>query len=72
MQQLPKTNSKSIVALVLGMLLIVVPYLGFFIGIVSIVYASLSFKEIKKNGEEGRHCFLCHFFTNRHNCFIHF
>ena len=54
MQQLPKTNSKSIVALVLGILAIVVPYLGFFIGIVSIVYASLSFKEIKRTGEQGR------------------
>ena len=54
MQQLPETNSKSIVVHVLGILAIVVPYLRFFIGIVSIMYASLSFKEIKKNGEQGR------------------
>lgn len=50
----PKTNSKSIVALVLGILSIVIPYIGLIIGIIAIVFASLSFKEIKKTGEQGR------------------
>ncbi len=50
----PKTNGKSIAALVLGILAIVVPYLGFLIGIVAIVFASLSLKEIKRKQEQGR------------------
>lgn len=50
----PKTNSKSIVALVLGILAVSLPYIGFLIGIVAIVFASLSLKEIKRNGEQGR------------------
>jgi len=50
----PKTNNKSIVALVLGILSLAVPYIGFVIGIVAIVFASLSFKEIKRTQEQGR------------------
>lgn len=50
----PKTNGKSIVALVLGILAVSLPYIGFLIGIVAIVFASLSLKEIKRNGEQGR------------------
>ncbi|MHA0857140.1 DUF4190 domain-containing protein [Paenibacillus sp. CMAA1364] len=50
----PKTNGKSITALVLGILAIVIPYLGFLIGIVAIIFASLSFKELKYKQEQGR------------------
>ncbi|WP_239618107.1 DUF4190 domain-containing protein [Cohnella mopanensis] len=50
----PKTNGKSIAALVLGILSIVLPYVGFLIGIVAIIFASISFKEIKRNQEQGR------------------
>lgn len=50
----PKTNGKSIAAMVLGILSIVVPYIGFIIGIVGIVFSSLSLKEIRKTGEQGR------------------
>ncbi|WP_425453990.1 DUF4190 domain-containing protein [Paenibacillus flagellatus] len=50
----PKTNGKSIAALVLGILSIVLPYIGLIIGIIAIVFASLSFKEIKRTGEQGR------------------
>lgn len=49
----PNTNGKSIAALVLGILAIVIPYLGFFIGIVAIIFAALSFKEIKITNEKG-------------------
>ncbi|AZK46452.1 DUF4190 domain-containing protein [Paenibacillus lentus] len=49
----PNTNGKSIVALVLGILAIITPYLGFFIGIIAIIFASLSFKEIKVTREKG-------------------
>ncbi|WP_458125508.1 DUF4190 domain-containing protein [Paenibacillus sp. Z3-2] len=50
----PKTNSKSIVSLVLGILSITIPYLGFLIGIVAIIFASLSFKEIRMRMEQGK------------------
>jgi hypothetical protein len=49
-----KTNTKSIVSLVLGILSIIIPYLGFLIGIVAIVFASLSFKEIRMRMEQGK------------------
>ncbi|MDT9720950.1 DUF4190 domain-containing protein [Paenibacillus sp. ClWae2A] len=50
----PKTNSKSIAALVLGILSVMVPYLGFLIGIVAIIFASISLKEIKLRMEQGK------------------
>jgi hypothetical protein len=49
-----KTNGKSITALVLGILAIVLPYIGFIIGIIAIIFASLSLKEIKRTQEQGR------------------
>ncbi|MFC4601034.1 DUF4190 domain-containing protein [Cohnella hongkongensis] len=50
----PKTNGKSIAALVLGILAVSVPYIGFLIGIVAIVFASLALKEIRQTHEQGR------------------
>lgn len=50
----PKTNSKSIAALVLGILSIMIPYVGLLIGIVAIIIASVSLKEIKNRMEQGR------------------
>lgn len=49
-----KTNGKSIAAMVLGILAIVIPYLGFIIGIIAIVFASISLKEIKRKQEQGK------------------
>jgi hypothetical protein len=50
----PKTNGKSIAALVLGILSIMLPYIGFIIGIIAIVFSAISLKEIKKKQEQGR------------------
>lgn len=50
----PKTNSKSIVSLVLGILSVTIPYVGILIGIVAIIFASLAFKEIRVRMEQGR------------------
>ncbi|GAA0136804.1 hypothetical protein YSY43_36450 [Paenibacillus sp. YSY-4.3] len=47
------TNGKSVTALVLGILAIAIPYIGFFLGIVAIIIASISFKEIKRTNEKG-------------------
>lgn len=50
----PKTNSKAVAALVLGILSIVIPYLGFIIGIIAIVFAKLANDEIKRTGDGGK------------------
>jgi len=52
--QPPKTNGKSIAALVLGILGIVIPYIGLILGIIAIVIARSSLNEIKRTGEQGR------------------
>jgi hypothetical protein len=58
-----KTSSKAIASLVLGIIslitlplggIIVLGIIGFFSGIVAIVFASLSFKEIKRVRMRGR------------------
>lgn len=49
-----KTSTKSIVALIFGILSIIIPYIGFIPGIVAIIVASLSFKDFKLKGEQGR------------------
>lgn len=49
-----RTNTKSIVALVLGIAAICVPYLGFLIGIAGIIISALSLKEIPKRQENGK------------------
>lgn len=49
-----KTNTKSIVGLILGIASIVLPYIGFFIGIAGIIVNAISLKEIKNTHEEGK------------------
>jgi len=48
------TNTKSIVALILGILSIVVPYIGIIIGIIGIIFSALSLKELGQKPEKGR------------------
>ena len=50
----PKQNGKVIATLVLGILSIVIPYLGFILGIIAIVLGHQSKKELDQNGGEGR------------------
>ncbi|MFC5450447.1 DUF4190 domain-containing protein [Paenibacillus aestuarii] len=49
-----QTNGKSIAAMILGILSVVIPYVGLIIGIVAIVFARISLKEIRLRGEQGR------------------
>ncbi|GGF62653.1 hypothetical protein GCM10010912_04720 [Paenibacillus albidus] len=49
-----RTNGKSIASMVLGILSIVIPYIGFLFGIVAIILAAISLKEIRRTYEEGR------------------
>ncbi|WP_342415096.1 DUF4190 domain-containing protein [Paenibacillus sp. FSL R10-2782] len=52
--QLPPTNNKAVASMVLGILAVVIPYLGFIIGIIGIILSSLSLKEINRHGEQGK------------------
>ncbi|WP_379134288.1 DUF4190 domain-containing protein [Paenibacillus sp. sgz500958] len=48
------TNGKSVAALVLGILAIVIPYIGLLFGIIAIIFSTLSLKEIRIRQEQGR------------------
>ena len=50
----PKQNGKTIATLVLGILSITIPYLGFILGIIAIVLGHQTKKELNQNGGEGR------------------
>lgn len=50
----PRTNTKSIASLALGVCSLAVPYFGLILGILAIVFARLSFKELRRSGEEGK------------------
>lgn len=47
-------NGKSIAGFVLGILSIVVPYIGLLFGIIAIILSALSLKEIRMRYEQGR------------------
>lgn len=47
-------NGKSIAGFVLGILSIVVPYIGLLFGIIAIILCTLSLKEIRLRYEQGR------------------
>lgn len=50
----PKTNGKAIAALVLGILSLVIPYVGLILGIIAIVFASKAMREVSRTNEGGR------------------
>lgn len=49
-----KTNNKSIAALTLGVLSIILPYIGLILGIIGIVISSKSIGELDQSNERGR------------------
>ncbi|GIO25611.1 DUF4190 domain-containing protein [Ornithinibacillus bavariensis] len=49
-----ETNGKAVAALVLGILSLVIPYIGFIFGIIGLVLANISVKEITLSGQSGR------------------
>ncbi len=52
--EISPTSGKAITALVLGILSIIIPYIGLIIGIVGIIFAVLALKEIRRTGKAGR------------------
>lgn len=53
MESTPKTNGKAVTALVLGILSIVVPYIGFILGIIAIIFGKNAMAEIRSTHESG-------------------
>ncbi|AOH56597.1 hypothetical protein ABE28_019695 [Peribacillus muralis] len=49
-----KTNNKAIVSLTLGVLSIIIPYIGLILGIIGLIISSKSIKEIDQTNEKGR------------------
>ena len=49
-----ETNGKAVAALVLGILAVVIPYLGLILGIVGLILAGSSLKEITMTNQGGR------------------
>ncbi|MGE7760095.1 DUF4190 domain-containing protein [Peribacillus sp. NPDC097895] len=54
MSEMKTSNSKAIVALILGVLSLLIPVLGIIIGIVGLIFASKSKQEINLSGETGK------------------
>ncbi|MBD0381950.1 DUF4190 domain-containing protein [Paenibacillus sedimenti] len=52
--QASPTNGKSIASMVLGILSIIVPYIGLILGIIAIVFSRIASKEIQARGEQGK------------------
>ncbi|WP_182199653.1 DUF4190 domain-containing protein [Paraliobacillus salinarum] len=50
----PQASGKAIASLVLGILSIVIPWIGFILGIIAIVLANKAFKEIAQYQLAGR------------------
>ena len=53
-QQQQITNGKAIASMVLGILSIIIPYIGIILGIFGIIFAKKSFREINENNQNGR------------------
>ncbi|MFD1040368.1 DUF4190 domain-containing protein [Virgibacillus byunsanensis] len=49
-----ETNGKAIASLILGILSIVSPYAGLILGIIGLILASISIKEIASSNQQGR------------------
>ncbi|WP_051314948.1 DUF4190 domain-containing protein [Alteribacter aurantiacus] len=49
-----KVNGKAVASLVLGILSLIIPYVGLITGIIGIVLAQMALKETKVSSEGGR------------------
>ncbi|WP_246366899.1 DUF4190 domain-containing protein [Paraliobacillus salinarum] len=53
-KQVPQTCGKATASMVLGILAIIIPWIGFILGIIAIVLANKAFKEISQHQLGGR------------------
>ncbi|MET1179138.1 DUF4190 domain-containing protein [Peribacillus simplex] len=54
MSEIKLTNSKAIVSLIMGVLSLLIPFIGIILGILGLIFASKSKQEIKLTGESGK------------------
>ncbi|MGG4268185.1 DUF4190 domain-containing protein [Peribacillus simplex] len=54
MSEIKPSNSKAIVSLILGVLSLLIPFIGIILGILGLIFASKSKKEINLTGESGK------------------
>lgn len=54
MAEKTETNSKSVISLTLGILSILIPFIGMILGVIGVVISRKSTNEIMKTNEEGR------------------
>ena len=50
---LEKTNNKAITSLILGILSVMMPFIGFVLGIVGLIFSFQAIKEINLSNEKG-------------------
>ncbi|MFF2498232.1 DUF4190 domain-containing protein [Peribacillus sp. NPDC058075] len=53
MSEIKRSNSKAIVSLIMGVLSLFIPFIGIILGILGLIFASKSKKEMKVTGESG-------------------
>ncbi|MEJ9229693.1 DUF4190 domain-containing protein [Peribacillus butanolivorans] len=53
MSEIKQINSKAIVSLILGILSLLIPFIGIILGILGLIFASKSKKEMAQSGEAG-------------------
>lgn len=54
MESATQTNNKSIISLILGILSIAIPIIGFVLGIIGIFLSRKASKEIRQTNEQGK------------------
>ncbi|MBK5441932.1 MULTISPECIES: DUF4190 domain-containing protein [unclassified Peribacillus] len=53
MSEIKQSNSKAIVSLIMGILSLLIPFIGIILGILGLIFASKSKKEMAQSGESG-------------------
>ncbi|MFD6443343.1 DUF4190 domain-containing protein [Peribacillus sp. NPDC060186] len=54
MSEIKQSNSKAIVSLIMGVLSVLIPFIGIILGILGLIFASKSKQEMAKSGESGK------------------
>lgn len=53
MSEIKQSNSKALASLILGILALLIPFMGIILGVFGLIFASSGKKEIAQSGESG-------------------